>query len=160
MLKCLLAPALTLAATPLFAQRPPADTISFPLGLADGHRGDTVYLHAVGSTTLKRYYEKNIPGIYRSDDTPVQGTVILSFFVDSAGKLTGARYEDSTDPELLMELWRVTRKLSQVALVPTKVAGRSVASKVRLKVLFQMGSDLPPTDLTADVTVNLYGVQR
>jgi hypothetical protein len=158
MLKWLIGVSVCLAANPVIAQPGRPDTVSFSFQLTDGQRGDTVYLHPAGPTTLRRFYNKNIRGIYFNDITPVLGTVIVLFYVDSTGKFTGACYEDSTDPLLALEVLRVTRRLSQLPLVPTRVGGKPVASGVRLKVIFQMGSDSPPKDLTADLTITLYEV--
>jgi hypothetical protein len=151
MLKWIIGISILLAAKPGIAQpatgspqkSAPRDTICFSFDWVDWHRGDTVFLHAAGPTTLRRYYNKNLRGIYHGD-TPVTGAVILFFFVDNNGKFTGSCYEDSSaSPQLTLEVLRVTNRLSQLSLIPTAVgathssAGTPTASKVRLKVVFQ-----------------------
>jgi hypothetical protein len=156
------------AAGPGLAQQPasPAqrttsrDTICFSFDKADWHRGDTVYLHPKAPATLRRFYNKNLRGIYHGD-SPVIGIVTLSFYVDNNGKLTGSCFEDSSpSPELTLEVMRVTSRLSQLSLIPTAVAGTTFASKVHLEVAFQKASDSPPPELTADITVNLDEVMH
>jgi hypothetical protein len=168
MLKWIMGISALAAAGPGLAQQPtsPAqqttsrDTICFSFDKVDWHRGDTVYLHPEAPTTLRRFYNKNLRGIYHGD-SPVIGTVILSLYVDNNGKFTGSCFEDSSaSPELTLEVLRVTNRLSQLSLTPTAVAGTPFASKIRLKVAFQKASDSPPPDLTADVTVNLYEVMH
>jgi TonB family protein len=169
MLKWIIGLSILLAAEPGLTQQPtsppkkeaPHDTVRFSFDMADWHCGDTVFLHSAAPTaTLRRFYNKNLRGIYHGD-TPVVGSVILSFYVDNNGKFTGSCYEDSsTSAELNLEVLRVTNRLSQLVLIPTAVAGTSFASKVRLKVIFQKASDTSPSDQTGDLIVNLYEVMH
>jgi hypothetical protein len=168
MLKWIIGISILLAATPGIAQQAAgspqkpacADTLNFSFEMVDWHRGDTIFLHPSAQTTLRRYFNKNLRGVYHGD-TPVIGTVVLSFYVDNNGRFTGSCYEDtSAFPELTLEVLRVTNRLSQLSLIPTTVAGTPFASKVRLKVVFQKPSGSPPSDLTADLTVNLYEVMH
>src|SRR4051812_15461289 len=69
------------------------DTVAFAFDKADWHSGDTLYLHSRSPFPLRRYYERNIRGIYHGD-TPVVGTVTLQFYIDKTGKFTGDSLED------------------------------------------------------------------
>jgi hypothetical protein len=159
MIKWLIGISAFLAANPSMAQLALSDTVSFSFELADWHKGDTVYLHPAGPTTLRRFYNKNFRGVYLNDITPVQGTVRILFYVDSAGKFAGACNEESSDPALALEVLRVTSRLSGLTLIPTTAGGKPFASAVSLRVTFKKASESPVTDdPNADLTVHLYDV--
>jgi hypothetical protein len=141
-----------------FAQQPQPDTLHFSFSKTDWHTGDTVYLHSTSATSVRRFFNKNLRGIYHGD-TLILGRVNTLFYIDSAGKLTGSCYEETAaPPELIREVLRVTKRLSQLPLLPTMVAGKPVASAVTANILFRKISDLPP-DPTADLMVELSEVQ-
>lgn len=145
----------TAQTAPGTVERPRVDTAAFSFSLADWHRGETVFLHAAG-TTLLRFYDRNIQAVYRGDTTLVEGFVTITFYVDNTGKFTGARCENATDPQLMLEIMRVTRFLSRVSLTPTSVAGKPVASSVRMKVKFTTETaDAPLKGPAADLTIHL-----
>ena len=176
-----------LAALPLLAQQSAItsqknlpDTVYFSFEKTDSHTGDTTYLHSLSQTTIRRYFNKNLRGLYH-DDTPVLGSVIINFNVDKEGKFTGACYEDSPtnnkstfggysfyEPatgkpdsgELIIEVLRVTNNLNRLPLSPTIVAGKRLASNVRLQVIFRMDVDSSPPDSPGVITVNLYEVMH
>ena len=121
-------------------------------GTVERPRVDT----AAFSFSLLRFYDRNIQAVYRGDTTLVEGFVTITFYVDNTGKFTGARCENATDPQLMLEIMRVTRFLSRVSLTPTSVAGKPVASSVRMKVKFTTETaDAPLKGPAADLTIHL-----
>ena len=138
----------------LHAQLNHPDTAFFSFNRLDTPPGDTIYAHAASATTIRRFFEKNLRGIWR-DTTRITGKLTIDFFIDSSGKPTGSCYEDQgAPPDITWEVMRVTNRLDRLPLVPTTILGRHVASAVRLKVVYSLWLDVPP-DPTADITVKM-----
>jgi len=135
------------AETPAAAQEPAGgDTLDLPFRLIGRKAGDTSYLYMnppsatwpESKSYFERYFNKNLRGVYHRD-TMVSGIAIVWFVIDKQGICTSS-YCDTTvsEPEIAHEVLWVTNKMnSMYRIAPSRIGGKPVISRVKMRVVCQ-----------------------
>jgi len=129
------------------------DTLDVPFRQAGLQSGDTSFLYmnrppqstSTGSY-LERFFNKNIRAFYRGDTAMVTGTVFAWFVIDEQGKCTSGYCDTAGGQQGNARniLWAINKLNAAQPITPTRIKGRPVVSRVKMRIVFQFAADAEP----------------